>query len=153
MSTLMLKSSSAMSVATNNVRKLSSCCCSGSREAPSDVDAPDDEVEYSGPVIRSWRRGFRSCRRQRHIGFQVQRLQQRVNGRIPFAVFQRVTQQSLRQVQAGLGGGRLWLEPPQITDVKTVPHRQDDADDCADKQQSDKQNCKRIFFGHNARTL
>ena len=57
----------------------------------------------------------------RGICFQIQREQQRVDGRVPFAVFQRLIQQRLHEVEMVVDSNDVRLDPAQVAAGEGIP--------------------------------
>src|SRR5438046_10416731 len=60
-----------------------------------------DSFAFSGSIITSFGDGLRAGRAGRGIRFEIHGLQQRIDGGVVFAVFERVIKQRLRDVQIG----------------------------------------------------
>src|SRR5256885_8051316 len=112
--------SSAISVATNSRRRFWIWRRGVSGRAGSRVVGAREAVGESGSVIRSFRRGVGRCRGRDRVGFHVQRTQQRVNVGIALAIFYRVVEQRLGEVQTRLVLQSLGLKPAQRASRKAV---------------------------------
>src|SRR5258705_7527958 len=111
-----LNKSKASAAALNKDRRLRT----SSRKVCSAADSPGrgsrevDSLAFSGSVITSFGGGLRAGASGRGIGFEIHGLQQRIDGGVVFAVFQRVIEQRLRDVQVGVDLNDPGLDAPQI---------------------------------------
>src|SRR5438034_343154 len=91
-----------------------------SRKVCSAADSPVrdsrevDSLAFSGSIITSFGDGLRVGGAGCGIGFEIHGLQQRIDGGVVFAVFQRVIDQRLREVQVAAVFNELGLDAPQV---------------------------------------
>src|SRR6266700_3369419 len=96
-----LNKSKAIAAALNRDRSVRT----SSRKVCSAADSPVtdswevDSLAFSGSIMTSLGEGRRAGGAGRGIGFEIHGLQQRIDGGVVFAVFQRVIEQRLREVQ------------------------------------------------------
>src|SRR6266511_1355899 len=109
-----LRSSNARSAPRTIACRLRTCCC----KVRSEPGSLSDAVKLcSDSVIRLFRIQVRSgigVGGTGSVGFEVERLQERVDGRVALAVFQRLDEQRLGNIQPALDLRHLRLYPSQI---------------------------------------
>src|SRR6185503_12630629 len=96
-------------------------------------DSKEDSLAFSGSSITSFGGGLRAGTGS-GIGFEIQGLKQRVDGGVAFAVFQRVLEQRLREVQVAVDLNDSGLDAPQIARRERQTQHLHGCDHCADKQ-------------------
>jgi len=109
-------------------------------------DSREDSLAFSGSSITSFGGGLRAGDGS-GIGFEIQGFKQRVDGGVAFAIFHRVLEQRLREVQVGVDLNDFRLEAPQIARRERQTQHLHCRDDRADKQQSH-QHCREGMFPH-----
>src|SRR5437899_2372707 len=111
-----LNKSKAITAALNRNRRVRS----SSRKVCSAADSPVkessdvDSVAFSGSVITSLGDRLRAGGAGRGIGFEIHGLQEWIDRGVVFAVFQRVVEQSLREVQVSAVFDELGLVAPEV---------------------------------------
>src|SRR5438132_7952946 len=111
-----LNKSKAIAAALNRDRRART----SSRNACSATDSPAresrevDSLAFSGSVITSFRDGLRAGGAGRGIGFEIHGLEQWIDRGVVFAVFQRVIEQCLRDIQVAVDLDDPWLDAPQV---------------------------------------
>src|SRR6266581_9155828 len=111
-----LNRSKAIAAALNRDRRART----SSRKVCSAADSPVrdsrevDSLAFSGSIITLFGDGLRAGGAGRGIGFEIHGLQQRIDGGVVFAVFQRVIEQRLRDVQVAAVFNELGLDTPQV---------------------------------------
>src|SRR6266702_5879161 len=111
-----LNKSKAIAAALNRDRRVRT----SSRKVCSPADSPVrdsrevDSLAFSGSIITSFGDGLRAGGAGYGIGFEIHGLQQRIDGGVVFAVFQRVIEQRLRDVQVAVDFNDPGLDAPEV---------------------------------------
>src|SRR5207245_8899582 len=111
-----LNKSKAIAAALNRDRRVRT----SSRKVCSAADSPVrdsrevDSLAFSGSIITSFGDGLWAGGAGRGIGFEIHVLQQRIDGGVVVAVFQRLSEQRLRDVQVAVDFNDPMLYRPEV---------------------------------------